>query len=68
MLEVLGWGGDRNTSTGLFSSRAVAFCSGFLGGGGDELPECFFKARRQLLRAGFPFQDVSAGHSSGAWE
>lgn len=68
MLEVLGWGGERSTPTGLCSSRAAFFCSGFLVGWWEELPEHFFKARRQLLRAGFPIQDVSAGRSSGAWE
>lgn len=60
MLEVLG-----SAPIGLCSSRAAAFCSGFLRGGGEELPEHFFKARRQLLCAGFLIQGVSAGHSSG---
>lgn len=54
------WDGERNTPTGLCSSRAATFCSSFLRDGGQELPEHFFKVRRQLLRAGFPIQDVSA--------
>jgi len=54
MLGVLGWGGERNTLMGLCLSRAAAFCSGFLHGGGQELPRRFFRARRQLLRAGSP--------------
>lgn len=58
--KFLGWRGERNTLTGLCSSRA-AFCSSFLWGGGEELPERSFRARRQLLCAGFPIQDVSAG-------
>lgn len=52
--------GRQNTLTGLCLSRAAAFCSGFLWGGGEELPKRFFRVRRQLLRAGFPIQDVSA--------
>lgn len=62
MLEVLGC-----TLTGLCSSRVAAFCSGVLQDGGEELPAHFFRARRQLLCAGFPIQGVSAGHSSGPW-
>lgn len=58
--KFLGSRGERNTLTGLCSSRAT-FCFSFLWGGGEELPECSFRVRRQLLCAGFPVQDVSAG-------
>lgn len=56
--KFLGWRGA-NTLTGLCSGRA-ALCSSFLQGGGEELPECSFRVRRQLLCVGFPIQDVSA--------
>lgn len=59
--EFLGWRGERNTLTVLCSPRA-AFSSSFLWGGEEELPEGSFRARRQLLCAGFPVRDVSGVH------
>lgn len=44
--KFLGWRGERNTLTGLYSSRAAFFS--FPQGDGEESPECFFRARRQL--------------------
>lgn len=59
--KFLGWRRERNALTGLCSSR-VAFFSSFLWGGREELPECSFRAKGQLLCAGFPVQDISGVH------